>query len=314
MSYHSSRKYKKKLYLERHFLNLVSMSEWFDGDAIEALFKSSLRVAVEEELADITSAANKHTEECHALANKLEEFQKRSTSGDVQERIANSQRSSIEAELKKLVAVAADIVERQHAAIKLEKNAWQEEKQHIDETMLLEGPVVELNVGGTTLDTTLKTLCTQSNSMLAAMFSGRHTVIKDKDGRYFIDRNGDMFSLLLDALREGAEWVPQNDQSVFTRLWKEAKYFGLTLRRAGFGESSLLHDGYKDVPDGMCSVICPNQNRQDRNEIMICNETLETFRCEHCRCTHTVVDSSNLAESDDLTRASRRRHPGRGMK
>ena len=48
-------------------------------------------------------------------------------------------------------------------------------------------------MGGDKLDTTLSTLRSQPGSMLAAMFSGRHAVVKDNDGRAFIDRNGMIF-------------------------------------------------------------------------------------------------------------------------
>lgn len=37
--------------------------------------------------------------------------------------------------------------------------------------------------------------------MLAAMFSGRHPVSKDKDGRFFIDVDGDVFSHIIGYLR-----------------------------------------------------------------------------------------------------------------
>jgi hypothetical protein len=41
---------------------------------------------------------------------------------------------------------------------------------------------VRLNVGGTIFDTSISTLTKDKNSMLGAMFSGRHAIIADKDG------------------------------------------------------------------------------------------------------------------------------------
>ena len=46
----------------------------------------------------------------------------------------------------------------------------------------LEGDLVELNVGGRHFTTYQSTLCKYENSMLEAMFSGRHPLKKDKDG------------------------------------------------------------------------------------------------------------------------------------
>ncbi|XP_052237969.1 BTB/POZ domain-containing protein KCTD7-like [Dreissena polymorpha] len=60
--------------------------------------------------------------------------------------------------------------------------------------------VVDLNVGGTHFTTTLSTLTKYPDSMLAAMFSGRHVINKDKDGRYVIDCDGTVFKHILEFL------------------------------------------------------------------------------------------------------------------
>ena len=56
------------------------------------------------------------------------------------------------------------------------------------------GRSVKLNVGGKIYQTTLSTLLKDPNSMLSAMFSGRHELNQDEeDGAYFIDRDGELF-------------------------------------------------------------------------------------------------------------------------
>ena len=63
--------------------------------------------------------------------------------------------------------------------------------------------VVELNVGGRLFTTTRSTLSKHAGSMLAAMFSGdMQPALQDSQGRYFIDRNGDWFAVILSYLRE----------------------------------------------------------------------------------------------------------------
>jgi hypothetical protein len=52
---------------------------------------------------------------------------------------------------------------------------------------------VKLDVGGKLFVTSLTTLCSKPDSMLASMFSGRFALEKDTDGSYFIDRNGEYF-------------------------------------------------------------------------------------------------------------------------
>ena len=53
---------------------------------------------------------------------------------------------------------------------------------------------IKLNVGGKIYQTTLDTLRKDPDSMLCAMFSGRFELTPDeKDGTYFIDRDGKLF-------------------------------------------------------------------------------------------------------------------------
>jgi BTB/POZ domain-containing protein KCTD7/14 len=68
--------------------------------------------------------------------------------------------------------------------------------------------IVRLSVGGVIFETSIETLCADPNSMLAAMFSGRHNVNKDEDGRYFIDRDGTHFRYILNYLRDGNTYIP----------------------------------------------------------------------------------------------------------
>jgi hypothetical protein len=55
--------------------------------------------------------------------------------------------------------------------------------------------VINLNVGGYLFTTSLSTLSKYEDSMLAVMFSGRHEIVRDENGRYFIDRDGKHFRL-----------------------------------------------------------------------------------------------------------------------
>lgn len=53
--------------------------------------------------------------------------------------------------------------------------------------------MVPLNIGGAYFTTRLSTLRRYEDTMLAAMFSGRHYIPTDAEGRYFIDRDGTHF-------------------------------------------------------------------------------------------------------------------------
>ncbi|CAG9859024.1 unnamed protein product [Phyllotreta striolata] len=69
--------------------------------------------------------------------------------------------------------------------------------------------VVELNIGGVSYTTTLKSLTSQPDSLLYAIFTGREPVMKDAKNRYFLDRDGVLFRYVLDFLRDGTVVLPE---------------------------------------------------------------------------------------------------------
>uniref|UniRef100_A0A8C1H048 BTB/POZ domain-containing protein KCTD7 n=1 Tax=Cyprinus carpio TaxID=7962 RepID=A0A8C1H048_CYPCA len=83
--------------------------------------------------------------------------------------------------------------------------------------------VIPLNVGGTYFTTRLSTLRRYEDTMLAAMFSGRHHIPRDAEGRYFIDRDGAYFGDILNFLREGE--LPRRDH--VRAVHREAQYYAI---------------------------------------------------------------------------------------
>ncbi|XP_044258992.1 LOW QUALITY PROTEIN: BTB/POZ domain-containing protein KCTD12 [Tribolium madens] len=69
--------------------------------------------------------------------------------------------------------------------------------------------VIELNIGGVFYTTTLKTLISQPDSHLNAIFTGREPITQDAKGRYFLDRDGVLFRYVLDFLRDGTVVLPE---------------------------------------------------------------------------------------------------------
>ena len=78
-------------------------------------------------------------------------------------------------------------------------------------------------MGGYRFMTRLSTLQKYPDSMLAAMFSGRHKLDKDNDGYYFIDSNGTYFHYILDYLRH--DQLPPTEAT--EAVYKEAMYYNL---------------------------------------------------------------------------------------
>lgn len=85
---------------------------------------------------------------------------------------------------------------------------------------------MRLSVGGTKYQTALSTLTSETSSMLAAMFSGRHTIEQDEEGRYFLDRDGKLFNYILNYLRNN-ELILNGDEFLINSLLREAEYFQL---------------------------------------------------------------------------------------
>ncbi|KAM0008412.1 putative chromatin remodeling & transcription regulator BTB-POZ family [Helianthus debilis subsp. tardiflorus] len=83
--------------------------------------------------------------------------------------------------------------------------------------------------GGSMFCTTVDTLTNREpHSMLAAMFSGRHTVHKDSDTGYvFVDRDGMHFRHILNWLRDGVVPISNLSDLECSELLREAEYYQL---------------------------------------------------------------------------------------
>lgn len=98
--------------------------------------------------------------------------------------------------------------------------------------------------------------------MLCAMFSGRIGVSKDINGRYFIDRDGDVFHYVLNYLRKGTCCLPKSETEK-DELREEAEFYqldgllrlinssqlGITMGRRSLGIAKESGSGQKVLND-----------------------------------------------------------------
>ncbi|TQE06109.1 hypothetical protein C1H46_008305 [Malus baccata] len=87
--------------------------------------------------------------------------------------------------------------------------------------------LIRLNIGGKKFCTTIDTLThREPDSLLAAMFSGRHSLCQEAEKGYvFLDRDGKHFRHILNWLRDGV--VPTLKDSEYSELLREAEYYQL---------------------------------------------------------------------------------------
>ncbi|KAL0346920.1 UNVERIFIED_CONTAM: FH protein interacting protein FIP2 [Sesamum calycinum] len=107
--------------------------------------------------------------------------------------------------------------------------------------------VVRLNIGGKKFCTTIDTLTQREpDSMLAAMFSGRHAVHQESDKGYvFVDRDGTYFRHILNWLRDGV--IPTLKDSEYSELLREAEYFQLLELMDGIKASLIKRKEDEDM-------------------------------------------------------------------
>ena len=141
------------------------------------------------------------------------------------EREKKKERESIEKERQ---SAMLDL-RKEAEVVKEERKKWELEKKRMQDTQTFE-KIVTLNVGGTKYTTSLSTLTKYPDSMLGAMFSGRHALPQQEDGSFFIDRDGDTFSHILSYLRDRnivLSIIPVLSTEVRLKLLYEAKFYQL---------------------------------------------------------------------------------------
>ena len=117
-------------------------------------------------------------------------------------------------------------LDKSYAEMEAERSDWEDEKTMIANTQKFD-TLIDLNVGGTRYTARLETLTRYPDSMLGAMFSGRHTLKKTAQDEHFIDRSGYHFRHILDFLREPEHFEIDLTGSALKELKREALYFGL---------------------------------------------------------------------------------------
>ena len=145
-----------------------------------------------------------------------------------------SDRVAFEQEMKSKREEQEKEINKQLNELEESRKSLEEEKKRMEKVHEFQSSPVHLNVGGQRFTTSLQTLRRESYSMLGTMFSGRHKLLQDADGSYFVDRDGTHFRHVLNYLRDGfrAEMLPQ-DEVCLREIQNEADYYQLEGLVAG---------------------------------------------------------------------------------
>ncbi|CAL8998753.1 unnamed protein product, partial [Prunus brigantina] len=137
---------------------------------------------------------------------------------------------------------------------------------------LKKSSVIRLNIGGNKFCTSVDTLTQREpNSMLAAMFSGRHNIACEEDsekGYVFIDRDGTHFRHILNWLRDAT--VPLlEERCKYSELLREAEYFQLV------GLTEEIHAFLNKEEDDQIAKLDADLTRRDIINFIVSNATMK---------------------------------------
>eukprot|EP01083_Nonionella_stella_P154111 496129_1 len=91
----------------------------------------------------------------------------------------------------------------------------------------IENEPITLDIGGTIFRTTLHTLKKYPHTLFARMFSGKYSMKPNKNGTYFIDRDGTNFRYILNYLRTSKLIIPSNNQQLIAELLEECTFYNI---------------------------------------------------------------------------------------
>ena len=148
---------------------------------------------------------------------------------------------------------------------------------------------VKLNVGGYKYETCSATINQYTGSMLEILISGRFKIDCDDNGYIFIDRDGEIFKIILNSMRYGKLIIPF-DFSDYDLLANEVNYYRLPF------EVPMLQVGVADLTRRDIVKILNCGNKYNLKGFRLCGLDLSglffdiNYKFDRC-----VFDGSNLS-------------------
>ncbi len=120
---------------------------------------------------------------------------------------------------------------------------WAQEVDRVRSISSVDDEVLELNVSGVTQGFVVKKalLCSVQGSALEAMFSGRHK-LKTINDKIFVDRDSDMFRMIISYLRNNQQYPKIEDRTVSKLFQMELEFWGLDTSHIVFGDLKSIFE------------------------------------------------------------------------
>eukprot|EP01112_Ceratiomyxa_fruticulosa_P011416 TRINITY_DN3095_c0_g2_i1.p1 TRINITY_DN3095_c0_g2~~TRINITY_DN3095_c0_g2_i1.p1 ORF type:complete len:394 (-),score=71.28 TRINITY_DN3095_c0_g2_i1:126-1175(-) len=188
-----------------------------------------------------------------------------------------------------------------------EKRALEQSGQKVQRFDLYEP--IELNIGGYKFSTTLDTLTKHRDSFFGSMFGGYMALKPNKDGSFFIDRDGTHFHYILSYLRTNELVIPENEPTpnLTKILLLEAEFYQISplideLRRnikvnEPLFDSAILPQHKPEFCDQLNEWVgCPPTQKWKllyRGSRDTFNGSVFHEKCDHQGASYTIVRSDD---------------------
>jgi hypothetical protein len=102
-----------------------------------------------------------------------------------------------------------------------EKKDWVEEMAQIKSINKFDVEDIKLEVSGKPITVSLETLQSVDGSALSKMFSGKHELKKSKDGAIILDRDFEMFNIMINYLRSNRSEYPALGEGLQSQMFEQ---------------------------------------------------------------------------------------------
>lgn len=208
----------------------------------------------------------------------------------LEEKFKNKNRKIYNNYIKKELELRKDILEIKNKEINIKNilDNYKLENNNMDE-------IIELNIGGKYYSTKKSTLCSDKLSYFYHLFSTEGNIVRDKNNRIFIDRDGYTFKYIINWLRnKNYNSFPSSDHENYSLLIEDTKFYGLKKleRIVSFDSKKFMGNRFLLVKNFNKTLICLNTYAVNKNNYTykVCYWGKENMKYLECYSDEIVIE------------------------